>query len=150
MDSGFNIFLIEDNPADIVLTREALAGKLNNYDLDVAEDGAAAWRKLEEARRGERRCPDLILLDLNLPKINGLEILQRVKQDEALKCIPVVILTTSSSDQDVLASYRWHANSFIQKPVSLESFHRVVAAIEEFWIFVARLPRSGDHVRGEV
>ena len=135
------ILLVEDNPGDVRLTREALRdGKVKN-NLHVAVDGeeAMAFLRREGPHAGAPR-PDLILLDLNLPKKNGREVLAEVKSDPALMRIPVVVLTTSHDEQDVHAAYEHHANCYITKPVDLEQFLRVVRSIEDFWFTVVRLP----------
>ncbi len=136
-----DILLVEDNPGDARLTREAFGdGKLLNT-LHHVEDGveALAFLRRENPYETAPR-PDLILLDLNLPRMDGREVLVAIKSDEALKRIPVIILTTSDDDPDVLKAYDRHANCYITKPVRLESFLEVVRSIEEFWLSVVRLP----------
>ena len=135
------ILLVEDNPADVRLTQEALReGKVKN-SLNVARDGAEAlaFLRREGPYSGAPR-PDLILLDLNLPKKDGREVLAEIKADDELKMIPVVVLTTSSAELDILKSYSLHANCYITKPVDLEQFVTVVKAIDDFWLTVVRLP----------
>jgi len=133
------ILLIEDNPGDVRLTVEALReGKVHN-NLQVAVDGVAG---LEQLRRRDAPRPDLILLDLNLPKKDGREVLAEIKSDPVLKTIPVVILTTSSAEQDVLRSYELQANCYITKPVDLQQFITVVKSIEDFWFAIVTLPDS--------
>lgn len=139
-----DILLVEDSPGDVRLTREALAeGKLRN-NLHVVEDGeqALAYLHRQDGDADAPR-PDLILLDLNLPRVDGREVLAHIKADPDLKRIPVVVLTTSSADEDVLRVYELAANCFITKPVDLDQFMRVVRSIEEFWLTVVRLPGSG-------
>jgi CheY-like chemotaxis protein len=135
------ILLVEDNPGDVRLTIEGLnEGKVRN-NLHVARDGVEAMAFLR--REGEYRDavrPDLILLDLNLPRKDGREVLQDLKQDPALRTIPVVVLTTSRSEQDVLRSYELQANCYITKPVDLEQFITVVKSIEDFWLTIVTLP----------
>ncbi|MBI5440702.1 MAG: response regulator [Deltaproteobacteria bacterium] len=135
------ILLVEDNPGDVRLTREALKqGKVLNR-LHVVEDGVAALEFLH--RRGvyaEAPRPDLILLDLNLPKKDGREVLQEIKGDESLRRTPVVVLTTSSSDEDILRSYNLHANCYVTKPMDLDQFIRVVESIQNFWFTIVKLP----------
>ena len=134
------ILLVEDNPADVRLTVEALKdGKVRNH-LQVARDGVEA---LDLLRRGsaERRTPDLILLDLNLPRKDGREVLQEIKQDPVFTHIPVVILTTSQAEQDILRSYQLGANAVITKPVDVHQFFAVVQSIEQFWLEVVKLMR---------
>ncbi len=131
------ILLVEDNAADVRLTQEALQeGKVRN-NLTVARDGVEALEILQ--RPGAVR-PDLILLDLNLPRKDGRQVLATLKADEALKHIPVVVLTTSSAEVDILKSYQLHANCYITKPVDLEQFVNVVRSIDEFWLTVVKLP----------
>lgn len=135
------ILLVEDNPADVRLTREALKDAKVLNRLSVVMDGEEAMAFLRrEGRHAEAPRPDLILLDLNLPRKDGREVLAEVKEDESLRSIPVVILTTSKSESDVLRSYDLHANCYISKPVGLEQFLRVIESIEDFWLSVVRLP----------
>jgi two-component system, chemotaxis family, response regulator Rcp1 len=135
------VLLVEDDPDDVYLTQEALrAGKLR-LSLVAVSDGVAAMQYLRsEAGYAECRRPDLILLDLNLPGMDGREVLTAVKADPALTDIPVVILTTSKAEEDIAASYRQHANCYISKPVGIEQFRSVVASIESFWFTVVQLP----------
>ncbi|QEM68051.1 response regulator [Geobacter sp. FeAm09] len=135
------ILLIEDNPADVRLTMEVLKDVKLCNNISVVNDGVQALDFLY--RRGEYDSaprPDLILLDLNLPRMDGREVLERIKGDEVLKQIPVVVLTTSSAEQDILKSYALHANCYITKPVDLEQFTKVVTSIEEFWFSIVKLP----------
>jgi chemotaxis family two-component system response regulator Rcp1 len=135
------ILLVEDNPGDVRLTREALReGKILN-ELSVVGDGVEALAFLRRnGRYAEAVRPDLILLDLNLPKKDGREVLEEIKGDGALKKIPVVILTTSAAERDILKAYDLHANCYITKPVDLEQFIRVVQMIEDFWLTIVKLP----------
>ncbi len=138
-----DILLVEDNPGDVDLTREALAGAKVANRLHVTEDGEQALDFL--LRRGEYSNaprPDLILLDLNLPKKDGRQVLEEIRADGDLTEIPVVILTTSQADEDVLRAYRLHANCYIPKPVSFTRFLAVVQAIESFWLTVVKLPKK--------
>jgi len=138
------ILLVEDSPGDARLTREALAeGKLKNV-LHLVEDGeqALAFLRGEDGYADAPR-PDLVLLDLNLPRVDGREVLAEMKADPDLKRIPVVVLTTSSADEDVLRAYELAANCYITKPVDLDKFLGVVRSIEEFWLTVVRLPGRG-------
>jgi len=138
---GIEILLVEDNPGDVRLTREALKdGKIINK-LHVAEDGveALAFLRREGKYRNAVR-PELILLDLNLPKKDGREVLAEIKADVALKRIPVVILTSSAAEQDIIKSYNLHANCYVTKPVDLDQFVNVVKSIEHFWLSVVKLP----------
>jgi chemotaxis family two-component system response regulator Rcp1 len=135
------ILLVDDSPADVRLTIEALKEvKLHNR-IHVAIDGEAALAFLRDP---EQRRPDLILLDLNLPGLDGREVLAEIKNDPALAIIPVVVLTTSRAEEDVMRTYRLHANCYITKPVDLDQFVRVVQSIEEFWFTIVRLaPNAG-------
>ncbi|WP_114973859.1 response regulator [Rhodoferax ferrireducens] len=135
------ILMVEDNPGDVRLTQEALKGAKVSNTLRVVEDGAAALDFLY--RRGDYADaprPDLILLDLNLPKKNGREVLEVIKQDAQLKTIPVVILTTSQAEEDVLRAYSLHANCYISKPVDFTQFTKIVRTIEDFWLSIVTLP----------
>jgi len=135
------ILMVEDNPGDVRLTREALKGGKVLNQLHVVEDGVAALDFLyRRAPHENAPRPDLILLDLNLPKMDGREVLSRIKSDDALKVIPVVVLTTSQAEEDVLRAYRLSANCYVTKPVDLHQFNRIVGAIEEFWLTVVSLP----------
>ena len=138
---GIEILLVEDNPADIRLTTEVLKDVKLCNTIHVARDGIEALEFL----RGEGKFrgfpqPDLILLDLNLPRLDGREVLRVIKIDPELKRIPVVILTTSDAEQDILKSYELHANCYITKPVDLEQFSKVVQCIEDFWFTIVKLP----------
>jgi chemotaxis family two-component system response regulator Rcp1 len=137
------ILYIEDNPADVRLTLEALKEAKVRTSLHLAKDGEEALAFLHrEGKFGDVPRPDLILLDLNLPKVNGREVLAAIKSDPDLMQIPVVILTTSRSEEDVLRSYELHANCFITKPVDLAKFLSVVRTIEGFWVTVVTLPHG--------
>jgi chemotaxis family two-component system response regulator Rcp1 len=139
-----NILLVEDNPADVRLTKEALIeGKVRNT-MKVVKDGVEALAFLrQEGKYKDEILPDLILLDLNMPRMDGREVLEIIKNDHDLKRIPVVILTTSNDEQDVLATYNNHANCYITKPVELDNFLEVVNTIEEFWLTIVKLPPNG-------
>jgi chemotaxis family two-component system response regulator Rcp1 len=138
---AIEILMVEDNPGDVRLTREALKGGKVLNQLHVVEDGVAALDFLyRRSPHQDAPRPDLILLDLNLPKMDGREVLSRIKSDDALKLIPVVVLTTSQAEEDVLRAYRLSANCYVTKPVDLHQFNRIVQAIEEFWLTVVRLP----------
>jgi CheY-like chemotaxis protein len=135
------ILLVEDSPGDVRLTQEAfrIAGKRIN--LNVATDGVAAMEFLRrEGVHGEAPRPDFILLDLNLPKMDGREVLAHIKEDEELKTIPTIILTTSEAEVDILRSYKLQANCYLNKPVQLEAFEFLVKTVNEFWLTLARLP----------
>src|SRR5690606_34668666 len=135
-----NILLVEDNPADVRLTVEALREARVENTLHVARDGVEAAELLQATGTAARR-PDLILLDLNLPRKNGHELLIEIKASEALKHIPVIVLTTSRSDDDLVRSYRLCANAVVAKPVGLDDFFHVVNLIEQFWLGTAMLSR---------
>jgi chemotaxis family two-component system response regulator Rcp1 len=137
------VLLVEDSPGDVRLTREAFKDAKMYLNLHVASDGAEAMAFLNhEGEHANAPRPDLILLDLNLPKKDGREVLKEIKGSQTLKSIPVVILTTSASDADILRSYRLHANCYITKPVGLEGFLEVVKSIDNFWLSVVKLPRE--------
>jgi two-component system, chemotaxis family, response regulator Rcp1 len=135
------ILLVEDNPGDVRLTREALReGKVRN-NLAVASDGveAVAYLRKEGVHANAVR-PDLILLDLNLPRMDGREVLAEIKADPALRHIPVVVLTSSQAEEDIVRAYDLHANCYVTKPVDLDQFIRVVESIEDFWFTIVKLP----------
>jgi chemotaxis family two-component system response regulator Rcp1 len=139
--ADFEVLLIEDSQGDVRLTREALKDAKVHINVNVAPDGveAMAFLRCEGKYEGAPR-PDLILLDLNLPRKSGREVLEEVKADATLKSIPVVVLTTSESEQDMLRSYMLHANCFITKPVDFDGFLKVVKSIDDFWLSVVKLP----------
>lgn len=145
MDKPVEILLVEDNPGDKRLTEEALnEGKIRN-NLSWVADGEEAMRFLHrEGKYTHSPRPDLILLDLNLPKKDGREVLTDIKTDPSLRRIPTVVLTTSRAEQDVLRAYDEHANCFINKPVDLDQFLDVVKSIEDFWLTVVRRPPTGE------
>ncbi len=135
------ILLVEDNEGDIRLTQEAFRDSQVGNHLNVVRDGveAIAFLKREDPYANAVR-PDIILLDLNLPKRNGIEVLAEIKQDDQLKRIPVIVLTSSQAEPDILSSYDLHANCFISKPIDLDRFLRVVQSIEDFWLTIVKLP----------
>ena len=135
------ILLVEDNPGDVRLTREALKDCKMFSNLHVVNDGeeAIAFLRKEKSYENSPR-PDLILLDLNLPKKSGREVLEEIKADPNLKRIPIVVLTTSESEDDIQRVYNLNANCFITKPVDLEQFTKVVRSIEDFWLTIVKLP----------
>ncbi len=139
------ILLVEDNPADVRLTREAFKdGRVRN-NLHVVEDGVEAVAFLRrQGRYASAVRPDLILLDLNLPKMDGREVLAGIKADPDLRRIPVIVLSVSQAEQDILKSYNLNANCYISKPVDLDEFIRVVRAIEGFWLTIVKLPPDGE------
>jgi chemotaxis family two-component system response regulator Rcp1 len=141
--AAIEVLLVDDSPGDVRLTKEAFKDAKVHVNLHVASDGTAAMAFLE--RQGEHANaprPDLILLDLNLPKKDGREVLAEVKESPTLKTIPVVILTTSETEADILQSYQLHANCYITKPVGLDGFLKVVRSIDSFWLSVVKLPRE--------
>jgi CheY-like chemotaxis protein len=137
------VLLVEDDPGDVLMTREAFADNKVANTLHVVTDGVSAMEFLH--KRGEHAgapTPDLMLLDLNLPKMDGREVLAAVKGDPRLRQIPVVVLTTSDAEEDVLRSYELHANAYVTKPVDFDRFIEVVRQIDEFFVSVVRLPRA--------
>lgn len=141
METVVNILLVEDNPADARLIEEVFKDTNVNNRIHVAKDGVEAMDFLnKENKYSDAPKPDIILLDLNLPRKDGREVLREVKSDEDLKSIPIVILTTSSAKEDVIKTYRNHANCYITKPVDFDQFLKVINAIEDFWLKVVRLP----------
>jgi len=135
------ILLVEDSPGDVRLTQEAFKNAKVHVNLHVVSDGAEAMAFLgREGKYADAPRPDLMLLDLNLPKKDGRSVLAEIKENPQLKTIPVVILTTSSAEEDILKSYRLHANCYITKPVNLEGFLKVVRSIDNFWLSVVKLP----------
>ena len=138
---AIEILMVEDNPGDVRLTREALKDHKVWIELHVVEDGVAALDYLYRRTPHENAPrPDVVLLDLNLPKKDGREVLAAIKSDDELKTIPVVILTTSQAEEDVIRAYRLCANCYVTKPVDFEQFTRIVGAIEHFWLTVVTLP----------
>ena len=139
---SIHILLVEDNEGDILLTTEAFAeGKITN-NISVVRDGKEAIDFLNQVGiYSTKELPDLILLDVNLPKLNGHEVLHVIKTAEKLKSIPVIMLTTSSSDTDILKAYKNHVNCFITKPIDVLDFMNIVAQIENFWIEIVKLPK---------
>jgi CheY-like chemotaxis protein len=142
--SPIDVLLVEDNPGDVRLTREALKeGKVCN-NLSVVADGVEAMAYLRrQGRYADASRPDVILLDLNLPKKDGREVLEEVKSDPALRSIPVVVLTSSEAERDIARAYALHANCYITKPVDLDQFITVVKSIEDFWFSIVKLPQEG-------
>lgn len=136
-----DVLLVEDNPGDVRLTREAFREANASIRLHVASDGmeAMAFVRQEGAHVDAPR-PDLILLDLNLPKMDGREVLAQIKRDDFLRTIPTIILTTSGAQADILRSYQLHANAYVSKPLQLDAFQSLVSSINEFWLTKARLP----------
>ncbi len=136
-----DVLLVEDDPGDVLMTREAFGDNKVANRLAVVSDGVSAMEYLRrEGRYADAPTPDLVLLDLNLPRMDGREVLQALKEDPVLRRIPVVVLTTSESEEDVLASYSLHANAYVTKPVDFDRFIDVVRQIDEFFVSVVRLP----------
>ncbi|WP_254766900.1 response regulator [Salinilacihabitans rarus] len=140
-----DILLVEDNPGDVRLTREAFKeGRIEN-NLHVATDGVEALSFVrQEGEYADAPRPDLVLLDLNLPRKNGDEVLAELKSDDDLKCIPVVVLTSSKAEEDIVKSYEHHANAYLTKPIDPEAFIDTIRSFETFWFSVVRLPPNGD------
>jgi CheY-like chemotaxis protein len=135
-----NVLLVEDDPGDVLMTREAFEEYLHNH-LDVVSDGSEAIAYLRrEGEYADAPRPDLILLDLNLPRRDGREVLAEVKADESLRHIPVIVLTTSQADEDVLRSYQLHANAYVTKPVDFDGFIEAIRQIDHFFVSVVQLP----------
>jgi two-component system, chemotaxis family, response regulator Rcp1 len=137
------ILLVEDNPGDVRLTIEALKeGNVSNH-ISVVGDGRHAMEfLLNKGEYADAPRPDLILLDLNLPGMDGRDVLSEIKKDDKLKCIPVIILTTSKDEQDIMKTYKLHANCYITKPVLLDDSMKMVKLIEEFWLSLVKLPKD--------
>lgn len=142
---NIQVLLVEDSPGDVRLTREALRDANVAIQLHVASDGveALAFLRREDAHAGAPR-PDLILLDLNLPRMDGREVLAWIKADPDLKTIPTIILTTSEAEDDIVTSYQLQANSYLSKPVQLDRFETLVKSINDFWLTKAKLPNQRD------
>lgn len=135
------VLLVEDDPGDVLMTREALADHKVNNRLNVVSDGEEAIAYLRrQGRFSDAVRPDLVLLDLNLPRRDGREVLAEIKNDEDLHQIPVVVLTTSSADEDILRSYQLHANAYVTKPVDFDRFISIVRRIDDFFVSVVKLP----------
>ncbi|MEU0303172.1 response regulator [Streptomyces sp. NPDC006175] len=136
------VLLVEDDPGDELMTREAFEDNKIRNTLHVVRDGQEALDFLyRQGEYGDAPRPDLVLLDLNLPKYDGRQVLERIKTDPELALIPVVVLTTSSAEEDILRSYKLHANAYVTKPVDLEQFIGAVRQIDDFFVSVVRLPR---------
>lgn len=137
----YRVLLVEDNPGDVRLTQEAFKECGNKVDLEVVMDGVEALSFLKkEGVYADKTTPDLILLDLNLPKWDGRQVLQKIKNDDALLRIPVVVLTTSNAAADVLKSYDLYANCFVSKPINFDDFLKIINHIQLFWLETAILP----------
>ncbi|MBP2477397.1 two-component system response regulator [Crossiella equi] len=137
------VLLVEDDPGDVLMTTEAFEENKVGNRLHVVSDGVEAMAFLRrEGKWADAPRPDLVLLDLNLPKMDGREVLAEIKGDERLRRIPVVVLTTSEAEEDVLRSYQLHANAYVTKPVDFEQFVKVVRQVDDFFLTVVRLPRA--------
>src|SRR5665647_2749603 len=146
MKKDIQILLVEDNEGDIVLTLEALKEAKVVNGVHVVKDGEAALQYLrKEGIYKNMETPDLILLDINLPKVDGMEVLTEIKNDVDLMATPIVMLTTSDSEKDILKSYQHHANCFITKPVDFDKFMHVVHMIKDFWIDIVQLPNKKNY-----
>ena len=142
MKKEISILLVEDNEGDILLTLEALKEAKIYNNINVVRDGDEALQYLnKEGKYEDVETPDLILLDINLPKMDGIEVLGKIKTNEHLMVIPVVMLTTSDSEKDIFQSYQSHANCYITKPVNFENFMDVIQTIKDFWINIVQLPK---------
>jgi two-component system, chemotaxis family, response regulator Rcp1 len=140
-----DVLLVEDSPGDVRLTQEAFRDAKMAIHLHVASDGVEAMAFLQrEGAHVDAARPDLILLDLNLPRMDGREVLARIKADGSLKTIPTVILTTSESEADIVKSYQLQANCYLSKPVQLDAFENLVGSINDFWLTKVKLPRHGQ------
>jgi two-component system response regulator len=138
---SINILLVEDNPGDVVLARIAFEKSKFSVNVQVVTDGEEALEFLyKKGKHAGADTPDLILLDLNLPVKSGSEVLEELKSDTKLKVIPVIVLTTSQAEWDIIQCYRLHANCFVNKPFGFDSFDKVVTCIEDFWFNIVRLP----------
>lgn len=145
MGHPVEILIVEDNPGDVRLMQEAMRDSKVLNQIHVVEDGVAAMAYLHrDGEYADAPCPDLIMLDLNLPMKDGREVLEEVKEDPELRRIPVVILTTSGAEDDILRTYNHHANCYITKPIDLKQFIKVVRAIESFWLTIVKLPPDGN------
>ena len=141
-----DILVVEDNPGDARLIKEVLSENKNSYRLHIVEDGVEAMDFLKkEGRFLNFPRPDLIFLDLNLPKKDGREVLEEIKSDEDLKLIPVVIMTTSQAEEDILRAYSLHANCYVTKPLELDQFNNTIKSIIDFWFALVKLPRK-EHI----
>ena len=145
MEDPIEILLVEDNPGDVRLTLEVFKDAKIKNTIHSVVDGVEAIEYLRnQGKYAKAARPDLILLDLNLPRKDGREVLADIKADDQLRQIPVVVLTTSRAEEDILKSYNLHANCYITKPVNLDQFIKAIASIEDFWLSVVRLPSRGN------
>lgn len=144
MADSARILLIEDNPADVLLTEHAFRSNGLHNEIEVCKDGEAAIDYLRAHEHDHATLPDLVLLDLNLPKISGLDVLQFIKTHDQLKRLPVIVLTSSSAGPDVDRSYAAHANGYIVKPVDFAQLQVIVKSMDQFWFSIVVLPHQGD------
>ncbi len=143
--NAIEILLVEDNPGDVRLAKEVLKESKIRNTIHVVRDGEEAMNFLYNRDKfTDKPRPDLILLDLNLPKKDGREVLEEIKSDSDLKRIPVVILTVSEAEEDVLETYNHHANCYVTKPIDMTQFEKVVKSIEDFWFTIVKLPPNGE------
>jgi len=143
MTQEIRILLVEDNEGDVILTLKALKKAHVHNEIDVVRDGEEALQFLhKQGKYQDAETPGLVLLDINLPKIDGVEVLAEIKNHEHLRVIPVVMLTTSDSEKDIMQSYYHYANCFITKPVNFSKFMEVIETIKEFWISIVQLPKT--------
>ena len=141
-EMALEVFLVEDSPGDVRLTRDALIGANPRVTVSVATDGAEAMAFLRhEGEFADSPEPDLILLDLNLPKMDGRQVLAEIKEDERLRSIPTIVLTTSAAEADIVKSYQLQANAYLSKPVQLDAFESLIKSISDFWLTKVKLPR---------
>ena len=141
MADSIKIMLVEDNPGDVRLIKEALSEGKISYELVVAKNGEEALDCLyQRGKFGNFGRPDVILLDLNLPRMDGREVLNIIKKDEELRQIPVIVLTTSKSEEDISKAYNLHANCYITKPIEMEEFLKIIRLTEQFWLTIVKLP----------
>jgi chemotaxis family two-component system response regulator Rcp1 len=140
---GIEVLLVEDSPGDVRLTQEAFHGANPSVHLNIASDGVEAMEFLNrEGKHTDAPRPDLILLDLNMPRMDGRQVLAQIKAHSVLKTIPTVILTTSDAEGDIVKSYQLHANCYLRKPVQLDAFEELVESINDFWLTAVRLPQQ--------
>ena len=149
MNKNAKILLVEDNEGDIVLTLEALKAAKAGNSVAVVRDGEEAMQYLlKQGKYKNAETPDIILLDINLPKMNGKEVLEGIKKNDALKIIPVIMLTTSNSEKDILESYRNHANCYVTKSSDFQKFMGIVSMIVDFWLEIVELPNKKLNEQG--
>jgi len=132
--------VVEDNPGDIRLIKEAFKDTDISYDITVAKDGMEALEILEDRIKNSSRMPNLITLDLNLPRMDGIELLKEIKRDERLKAIPIIILTTSHKEEDIRETYQHNVNAYLTKPAELDQYTEIIQSIQDFWLDKVKLP----------